>query len=51
MRAAVAAKQAGADVAVLSKVHPMRSHSGAAQGGINAAVAKDDSWENHWLTR
>jgi succinate dehydrogenase/fumarate reductase flavoprotein subunit len=49
MRAAVAAKQAGADVAVLSKVHPMRSHSGAAQGGINAAVAKDDSWENHWF--
>jgi succinate dehydrogenase/fumarate reductase flavoprotein subunit len=49
MRAAVAAREAGADTAVLSKVHPMRSHSGAAQGGINAAVAKDDSWENHWF--
>ena len=49
MRAAVAAKQAGADVAMITKVHPMRSHSGAAQGGINAAVAKDDSWENHWF--
>ena len=49
MRAAVAAKQAGMDVAIVSKVHPMRSHSGAAQGGINAAVAKDDSWENHWF--
>src|SRR5579872_5124643 len=49
MRAAVAAKEAGADVALISKVHPMRSHSGAAQGGINAAVAKDDSWENHWF--
>ena len=49
MRAAVAAREAGADTAVLSKVHPMRSHSGAAQGGINAAVAKDDNWENHWF--
>jgi len=49
MRAAVAAKEAGANVAMISKVHPMRSHSGAAQGGINAAVAKDDNWENHWF--
>ncbi len=49
MRAAVAAREAGVDTAILSKVHPMRSHSGAAQGGINAAVAKDDSWENHWF--
>ena len=40
------------DVAVLSKVHPVRSHSGAAQGGINAAMgnapeADDDSPEKH----
>ena len=40
------------DVAVLSKVHPIRSHSIAAQGGINAALAnnpdsKDDTWEKH----
>jgi len=40
------------DVAVLSKVHPVRSHSVAAQGGINAALAnnpnaKDDTWEKH----
>jgi succinate dehydrogenase / fumarate reductase flavoprotein subunit len=39
-------------VAVLSKVHPIRSHSVSAQGGINAALAnhpnaKDDSWEKH----
>jgi len=38
--------------AVVSKVHPLRSHSVAAQGGINAALAnnpdgKDDSWERH----
>jgi succinate dehydrogenase / fumarate reductase flavoprotein subunit len=49
MRAAVAAREAGVDTAILSKVHPMRSHSGAAQGGINAAVAPDDNWENHWF--
>jgi len=35
------------DVAVLSKVHPVRSHSGAAQGGINGALREDDSWEDH----
>ena len=40
------------DVAVLSKVHPIRSHSIAAQGGINAALAnnpnsRDDTWEKH----
>ena len=35
-------------VAVLSKVHPVRSHSGAAQGGINAAVAADDLWQDHY---
>ena len=39
-------------VAVVSKVHPLRSHSVAAQGGINAALGnnpdgQDDSWEKH----
>ena len=39
-------------VAVVSKVHPLRSHSVAAQGGINAPLgnnpdAKDDTWEKH----
>ena len=38
MRAAIAASDAGADVAVVSKLHPTRSHSGAAEGGINAAL-------------
>ena len=46
MRAAIAAP-AGLDVAIVSKVHPVRSHSVAAQGGINAALGADDSWENH----
>jgi succinate dehydrogenase / fumarate reductase, flavoprotein subunit len=46
-RAALAAVDAGKDVALISKVHPLRSHSGAAQGGINAALGKDDSVETH----
>src|SRR5262245_47408017 len=46
MRAAVAIP-AGLDVAIVSKVHPVRSHSVAAQGGINAALGQNDSWENH----
>jgi len=52
LRAAIEAKKAGRDVAILSKVHPLRSHSVAAQGGINAALGNapapiKDSWENH----
>ena len=48
MRAALAAQQAGADVAILSKVHPVRSHSNAAQGGINAALTdRGDDWQEH----
>ena len=40
------------DVAIISKVHPIRSHSIAAQGGINASLAnnpdgRDDTWEKH----
>ncbi len=40
------------EVGVISKVHPLRSHSVAAQGGINAALGnnpdgKDDTWERH----
>ncbi|UCE09742.1 MAG: FAD-dependent oxidoreductase [Candidatus Thorarchaeota archaeon] len=37
----------GHDVAILTKVHPLRSHSVAAQGGINASIGEDDSWESH----
>ncbi len=47
MRAALEAARNGVNVAVVSKVHPVRSHSGAAQGGINAALAPGDSWEIH----
>ncbi|MBV8373510.1 MAG: FAD-binding protein [Candidatus Eremiobacteraeota bacterium] len=49
MRAAVEAAEGGADVAIVSKMHPVRSHSGAAQGGINAALGnrEEDSTQAH----
>ena len=46
-RAALAAAEKGATVAIISKVHPVRSHSVAAAGGINAALNPEDSWESH----
>jgi succinate dehydrogenase / fumarate reductase, flavoprotein subunit len=46
-RAALAAAQEGASVAIMSKVHPVRSHSVAAAGGINAAISVDDDWRSH----
>ena len=45
LRAAIAAKQAGATVALLTKVHPLRTNTGLAQGGINAPLGADDSPE------
>ncbi len=49
MRAAIEAHDAGADVGVISKLHPTRSHSGSAEGGINAALGNTaaDSPETH----
>lgn len=48
MRAAIAARASGANAAIISKVHPVRSHSSAAQGGINAALTdRGDDWEDH----
>jgi len=46
-RAALAAAQAGASVGIISKVHPVRSHSVAAAGGINAAINPQDDWRSH----
>ena len=39
----------GANVAVISKLYPTRSHTGAAQGGIGAALGnlEEDHWEWH----
>ncbi|ELZ14528.1 succinate dehydrogenase or fumarate reductase, flavoprotein subunit [Haloterrigena salina JCM 13891] len=47
LRAAIAAHEAGSDVAIVSKLHPVRSHTGAAEGGINAALQEGDDWELH----
>ncbi|OIB57084.1 FAD-binding protein [Natrialba sp. SSL1] len=47
LRAAIAAHEAGADTAIVSKLHPVRSHTGAAEGGINAALQEGDDWELH----
>jgi succinate dehydrogenase flavoprotein subunit len=46
LRAAIAAKRAGANVALISKVHPLRTNSAIAQGGLNAPLGKDDSPES-----
>src|SRR5580698_2022187 len=49
LRAALAAGAGGANVAVISKVPPTRSHTVAAQGGINAALGNrgKDDWRWH----
>lgn len=47
LAAAKELKEAGKKVAVITKLHPLRSHSGAAQGGINAALREGDSTELH----
>lgn len=54
LRAALQVFDAGVDVAVISKVNPLRSHSVAAQGGMNASLGNVrgpegsiDSWKNH----
>lgn len=47
MRAAIAAKAAGVDVGLVSKVHPIRSQSSGSHSGINAAIKSSDSWQSH----
>ncbi len=47
LRAALAANNAGVQVALLSKTHPLRSHSATSSDGLNAAFGKDDSWQQH----
>ncbi len=50
LRAAVEGVQNGLRTAVITKVHPVRSHSNAAQGGINAPLTdRGDEWEGHAL--
>ena len=47
--AALELAQAGVPTAVLSKLYPTRSHTGAAQGGVCAALGnhEEDHWEWH----
>jgi succinate dehydrogenase / fumarate reductase flavoprotein subunit len=52
MRAALEVNMQNLRVAILSKVYPIRSHSIAAQGGVNAPLGNHprgshDSWERH----
>ncbi|MFH1833841.1 MAG: FAD-binding protein [bacterium] len=52
LRAAAEAAAMRVDCAVVSLVHPLRSHTGAAQGGINASLgnhpeAREDDWQSH----
>ena len=52
LRAAIEVRRKGLDVALLSQVYAIRSHSNAAQGGINASLAnieagRDDNWMKH----
>ncbi len=49
LRAAIAAAEVdpGLDIAVVSKVYPMRSHTVAAEGGMAAAIKENDSFEHH----
>ncbi|WP_228266155.1 fumarate reductase (quinol) flavoprotein subunit [Microlunatus elymi] len=49
LRAAIAISESDADldVAVISKVYPMRSHTVSAEGGAAGAIAEDDSIEEH----
>jgi succinate dehydrogenase / fumarate reductase flavoprotein subunit len=50
LRASVEAARMGVDAAVITKVHPIRSHSNAAQGGINAPMTdRGDEWQGHSL--
>jgi succinate dehydrogenase/fumarate reductase flavoprotein subunit len=46
MRAAIEAAK-GADTAIVTKLHPVRSHSVAAQGGINAVINPKDTIKDH----
>lgn len=46
LRAAIEAHDAGASVAILTKLHPVRSHSGTAEGGINAVLRPDDDYRD-----
>ena len=49
LRAAIAAAEADPrlDIAIVSKVYPMRSHTVAAEGGTAAVIKENDSFDAH----
>jgi len=52
LRTALELSKKKLSIAIISKVHPLRSHSVAAQGGINAALGnakggENDNWKDH----
>lgn len=47
-RAALEVFRNDVDIGIISKLHPMRSHSVAAQGGINVALRPEDSVDAHF---
>ena len=49
LRAAIAAAEfdSNLDIAVVSKVYPMRSHTVAAEGGMAGVIKENDSFEHH----
>ncbi|MEJ2138720.1 MAG: fumarate reductase (quinol) flavoprotein subunit [Gammaproteobacteria bacterium] len=50
LRAAIAASEAnpGLNIALISKVYPMRSHTVAAEGGAAGVIKDEDSFDNHF---
>ncbi|MEL6269392.1 MAG: FAD-dependent oxidoreductase, partial [Chloroflexota bacterium] len=48
LMAALYASKGGANVAVVSKLYPTRSHTGAAQGGIGAALGNHEEDKPLW---
>jgi succinate dehydrogenase / fumarate reductase flavoprotein subunit len=48
LMSALYASKGGADVAVVSKLYPTRSHTGAAQGGVGAALGNIDEDKPIW---
>src|SRR3989344_2397854 len=45
---ALALAQRGKDIAVISKLYPTRSHTGAAQGGVSAALGNKEPDNPEW---
>ena len=47
MNAAITAKLNGSEVVLITKQHPLRSHSSSSHSGVNVALNDGDSAEQH----